>query len=78
MALTKNTERLDGLNGRPRALFIPKDLLPCVPPNPIEGRPHLRAGEVSSKPTMPPTVPPKPPAQGPSLNGGRNTETIKG
>lgn len=47
MALTKHAERLDGLNDRPRALFIPKDPSPCVPPNPTEGKPHLGAAEVS-------------------------------
>lgn len=50
----EHRERLDGLNDRPRALFIPNDLLPCVPPNPTKGcatRLYLRMGEVSSRDT---------------------------
>lgn len=36
-------ERLDGLKHRQRALFIPNDLSPCMPPNPTEGRLHGQA-----------------------------------
>lgn len=32
----EHREWLDGLNDRPRALFIPDDPLPSVPPNPAE------------------------------------------
>lgn len=33
----EHREWLDGLNNKSRALFIPNDLLSCLPPNPTEG-----------------------------------------
>lgn len=58
MALTKNTERLDGLKDRPGALFIPEELSPGAPPDGTEGRPHPGAGAASGGPHSAPSAGP--------------------